>query len=227
MKKIILFALVLLLGNTIANAQKVRIDDVPMYGGMDRSAVPELRAADERLIADAINQFGSREKASMTFADQGFRFYGQDRLDMAMRRFNQAWLLDPNNPQVYWGFGSVLHDQEKMCDAMRQYEKALSFGTYIPGLLPDAARVISLCAIQDKTLAGEDRKKLHERSDALYSEAVEKDKNKGYVYASWASVLFWRENYAQSWAMVKKAREVGGQLPPKFLSMLRSKMPEP
>lgn len=83
-----LLAGILALSIAVAHAQRTRIDEVPMYGGMDRSTNPELKAADEKLIADTTNHDGSREKASMAFANQGFRFYGQDRLDMAMRRFD-------------------------------------------------------------------------------------------------------------------------------------------
>lgn len=227
MTKSVVWVVMFALGIATANAQRVPIDQVPMYGGMDRSTVPELKAADDKLIADTSSHYGSREKASMAFADQGFRFYDQDKLDMAMRRFNQAWLMDSNNPHVYWGFGSIFHDQQKMCEAMKYYERALSFNQYISGMYPDAGRVISLCGVQDKLLSAEDRKKLYERADALYAEAAEKDQKKGYVYASWASAYYWREQYAQSWAMVKRARESGGQLPPQFLSMLRSRMPEP
>ncbi len=211
----------------LSSPQGTRIDEVPMYGGMDRSKVPELKAADEKLIVEASGHYGSREKAAVAFIDQGFRFYRQDNLGMAMRRFNQAWLLDPNNPEVYWGFGSILHDQEKMCEAMRQYDKALSFDRYISGMYPDAGRVFSLCGVQDKGLTANNRQKLYERADALYAEAAQRDHSKGYVYSSWASAYIWREQYIQSWEMVKKARETGGQLPPQFLSMLRSKMPEP
>lgn len=207
--------------------QGTQIDEVPMYGGMDRSKVPELKAADEKLIADTSRHYGNREKAAVAFIDQGFRFYRQDNVGMAMRRFNQAWLLDPNNPEVYWGFGSVLHDQEKMCDAMKHYDKALSFGRYLSGMYPDAGRVFSLCGVQDKSLGDDIRQKLYERADTLYAEAAQKDQDKGYVYVSWASAYFWRGDYAQSWAMVKKARGTGGQLPPQFLSLLRSKMAEP
>src|SRR5690242_16215311 len=82
------------------------IDQVPMYGGMDRQSVPELRRADEALIAGASASFGSREKAAVAWAEQGFRFYKANENDKAMRRFNQAWLLDPKCPDVYWGFGS-------------------------------------------------------------------------------------------------------------------------
>jgi len=226
-KNPLIAAILALLIGTLACAQISRIDETPKYGGIDRSTYPDLKAADEKFIADVVSHYGSREKAAAAFVEQGFRFNVRDKLGMAMRRFNQAWLLDPNNPEVYWGFGSVLHDQEKMCEAMKYFETALGFGRYISGMYPDAGRVISLCAAEDGQLNTEERKRLYARADALYTEAAEKDRNKGYVYASWASAYFWRGQYADSWAMVKKARNHGGHLPAQFLSMLRAKMAEP
>src|SRR5437868_5444247 len=67
---------------------RISIDQVPMYGGMDRSAVPELKAGDEKLIEDTTKHYGSRQKASMAFVNAAFRYYQQDNLDFAMRRFN-------------------------------------------------------------------------------------------------------------------------------------------
>src|SRR5258706_3516970 len=124
-------------------AQGTRIDEVPMYGGVDRNSVPELKSADEKLIADTSAHYGSREKAAEAFIEQGFRFYNQDNLVQAMRRFNQGWLLDHNNPQVYWGFGAVLSDQEKMCEAMKHFDKRLSFKKHITGMYPEADRTIA------------------------------------------------------------------------------------
>ena len=80
-----------------------------MYGGMDRSAVPELKAADEQFISSVPKQFGSRERASQLWMGQGYRFYQRDELDIAMKRLNQAWLLNPRNPEAYMGFGAILH----------------------------------------------------------------------------------------------------------------------
>jgi tetratricopeptide (TPR) repeat protein len=203
------------------------IDQVPMYGGMDRSAQPALKAADEKLIEGTTKHYGSRENASAAFVNNGFAYYNRDDLINAMRRFNQAWLLDPNNPQAYWGFGAVLHDQGKNCEAMKFFEKALSFGRFINGMYPDAARVISLCAVSDKSLSSDDRTRLVDRADALYADAAERDQNKGYVYASWATAYYWRGQYAEAWHMVKRARETGGGLPDQFMSLLRAKMAEP
>jgi Tfp pilus assembly protein PilF len=202
-------------------------DQLPMYGGLDRTSDPSLRAADEKLIADTSQHYGSREKAGLAFVSNGFTYYGRNDLTNAMRRFNQAWLLDPDNPEVYFGFAVVLHDQGKICEAATQFDKALSFGRYVQGMAPDAARVIVLCAVNDKTLSDEARSALFARSDAVYAEALNSEPNKGYVYASMASALYWRGKYPVAWTSVKIARANGGQLPDQFLRMLREKMPEP
>lgn len=102
------------LATTPVGAQ-INVDQLPMYGGLDRQSVPELKVADEKLIADTTKEFGSREKASEIFAEQGIRYYRENNYSAAMRRFNQAWLLNPKNPNVFWGFAVVYHDQEKIC----------------------------------------------------------------------------------------------------------------
>jgi tetratricopeptide (TPR) repeat protein len=203
------------------------IDQVPMYGGMDRSAYPDLKAADETFIAGVTKEFGSREAAAKVFVSGAFRYYDEDKLDLAMRRFNQAWLLDPNNPEVYWGFGVVLHDRAKMCEGKAMIDRALSFKQYITGLLPDAGNIISLCAVDSPQLSDEDRRQQYERADALFREAAEKDRNKAYVYNNWARALYHREQYAEAWRMVAKAREQGGRVSEGLLRRLREKMPEP
>lgn len=209
----------------VASAQPV--DQLPMYGGQDRGADATLRAADEKLIADTTRYYGSREKASAAFVRNGFAYYDRDDLANAMRRFNQAWLLDPNNPEAYFGFAVVLHDMGKFCDASAQFEKAASFGQYIQGMLPDAARVMVLCAAKDKSLPEGTKASMFARADAMYAEALTREPNKGYVHASMASAFYWRGKYEEAWHAVKDARSTGGRVPEQFLHMLKEKMPEP
>jgi len=213
-----------------------------MYGGIDRSSVSELKAGDEKFISDVTTQFGSREKASALWVNQGYKFYKQDQLGMAMRRFNQAWLLNPKNPEVYAGFGGVLHDQGKNCDAMEMMEKALTLNPpKFQGIYPDAARIVTLCSIGNKTLSPEAKAELIARSEALYKKAEEIEPDKRYIYSSWASAYYWRGQYSDAWRMVAKARALGtgsgaiaglasgaaNEPNEHFLNMLREKMAEP
>ena len=222
--------LIFLAAAGVAQAQPatgIPVDQVPMYGGLDRTTDPDLRVADEKLIAQTVQHYGSREKASVAFVGNGFAYYGRDDLANAMRRFNQAWLLDPNNPEVYFGFAVVLHDKGGNCEAVKQFEKAASFGKYVRGMTPDAARVLVLCAVGDKSLSAEARAALFARSDALYTEALAQEPDKGYVHGSLATAMYWRGKYEEAWSEVKLARANGGRFPEQFLRLLREKMPEP
>jgi len=203
------------------------IDQVPMYGGMNRSSVPRLKAADERLVEGSLRKYGNREKAAAELVERGIRFYLQGDLAFAMKRFNQAWILNPDNPEVYWGFASVLKEQESYCEAMNMIDKSLSFGRYFTGLYADAGRIIVLCTVSDSSLSLDQRKKRLQRAETLYAEASRRDDNKGYVFASRATACYWLGDYADAWRMVKKAREAGTPPQDEFLSMLRKKMPEP
>jgi Tfp pilus assembly protein PilF len=213
---------------TSPTGQRTPIDQVPMYGGMDRSQFPELKAADEKFISGVSREFGSREKATRVWLELAFKYYKQDRLEMAMRRFNQAWLLDPENPEVYAGFAVVLHDRGKNCDAMKMMEKALALNPpSFQGIYPDAGRIFTLCAVSDKTLAARAKADLLVLSEDLYKTAEAVEPNKRYVYASWATAYYWRGQYAEAWSMVAKERAAGGEPGEHFLKLLRAKMAEP
>lgn len=176
---------------TAPAAPQSRVDEVPMYGGMDRSA-PAVRAADDKLVADATSAFGSRANAAQAWVEQGFRFYQADQLGMATRRFNQAWLMNPDNPGVYTGFAAVLHDQNRFCDAMKMMEQALTLKPpSFQGIYADAGRIAARCAAQDTTLTGPERAAMIARSDALYRNGERVEPDKAYLYNSWATAYYW------------------------------------
>jgi tetratricopeptide (TPR) repeat protein len=242
---IVILGSALLLADCLATTpvnQGTRIDEVPMYGGLDRSKSAELKAADEKFIFDVTQHYGSREKAGRVWVEQGFRFQKQDSFGLAMRRFNQAWLLDPANPEVYAGFAAVLHDQGRNCEAMQMSDKTLALNPpTFQGIYTDSARIFTLCAVSDKTLSPEAKTELLNRSDAIYKKAEEVEPDKRYLYSSWATAYYWREQYTEAWLMVAKARAVGdgtgafagtisagADQPGKhFLNLLRAKMTEP
>jgi tetratricopeptide (TPR) repeat protein len=227
---LILFVLVFLsLSTNMAfAADKTPIDQVPFYGGMDRNSFPELKKADEELISGAAKEFGSRESASKAWVERGFRLYDQNDYITAMKRFNQAWLLDPKNPDVYFGFGAMLHDKGDNCGALEMMEKAYDLGVNDAGFLADLGRVSTLCAVNGKST--EDKKKLIEKSEELYKTALNTASNnriKTYVLASWSSAYYWQENYTGSWDMVHRAEKLGGAVPSQFRKNLEQKMTEP
>ncbi len=205
-----------------------RNDEAPMYAGKDRRAAAALRAGDEQLAAEAVNVFGSPATAAQARVEQGYRLFREDQPSLAMRQFNQAWLLNPDNAEVYAGFAVVLENQRKVCQAMSMMDRAISLNPpAFRGIYADAGRIAARCAAEDKTLPPEARIAATTRSDEWYrkGEAVEPDK--GYLYASWATAYYWRGQYGEAWAMVHKSRAAGGSPDAQFVRMLRARMPEP
>ncbi|MFZ5563836.1 MAG: tetratricopeptide repeat protein [Thermodesulfobacteriota bacterium] len=205
------------------------IDQIPMYGGMNRQEIPELKIADQRFISDVSEGFnGDLKKAASYWIDIGFEYYKKNDLANAMRRFNQAWLLDAENPEVYWGFSSVLSDKQDFCEARKMADIALSKGLSKNGFLADAAIIYTGCALTNLRLSGEEKNGYLKQSEELFLRAYQQDENKGYVLVHWARARYAQGDYAGAWEKVKEQRKAGGTAPTEmFLSNLKQKMSEP
>lgn len=103
-----------------------RVDNLPMYGQPEIPRPTQLRQADERFIETAAAEFGGdRKLASLSWTAQADRYLEEGNLDLAMRRYNQAWLLDESNYEAHWGFARVLLAQQKPSDALPHLRKAI------------------------------------------------------------------------------------------------------
>ena len=202
-------------------------EQLPMYGGIDRRADPGLHAADDELTAELIQRYGGRQTAGQQLFDQGVRQFQAGSYVMAMKRFNQAWLLDPNRPDPYWGFAMIYDDQGKSCEAKALIDRALSLNLSRPAALADAGRIYTYCAVSDTTLSAADKRDYFARSEELYFRAVSMMPTNPKLYGSWAIAHYWQGNYADAWKMVNKQRMLGGTPGESFLNLLRSKMAEP
>lgn len=91
------------LSGCATGSSEQRIDNIAMYGQPEIARPDFLKKADEDFIKQATSGFGSREAASKAWFAEAEKFMSQRNLDFAMRRYNQSWLLNPNNYQPYWG----------------------------------------------------------------------------------------------------------------------------
>lgn len=78
-----------------------------------------LKATDE--IFD-----GDRKKAAQDRIDRGWDYFYKGHMDSAMMRFNQAWLLDSSNADIYWGYGNLLGSQQKFEESLIYFERSLT-----------------------------------------------------------------------------------------------------
>jgi len=99
------------------------INQIPMYDGVEKPQ--DLKEADEQFISEVINLSKTKENASNQLQSLGWNYLGEGDVRTAIKRFNQAWLLNPEDPGVYWGFGAVLGFRREYYSSLEMFSKAL------------------------------------------------------------------------------------------------------
>jgi cytochrome c-type biogenesis protein CcmH/NrfG len=112
---------------------------LPKYGGIAKTA--EQLESDSIFIKTALKELENPRKASDYMVKLGFDFLAKGDPKQASYRFNQAWLLDPKNENVFWGFGGIyflFNDHEK---ALEQYTEGLVLNPKSAPIMTDMAAI--------------------------------------------------------------------------------------
>jgi tetratricopeptide (TPR) repeat protein len=91
--------------NTLQRFGKLNL--VPMYGHPNIVKTPDYVKADESFITTISKDYQSKNEASKELVYLGLNFFYKGELQTAMKRFNQAWLVDSTNAGSYFGFWLV------------------------------------------------------------------------------------------------------------------------
>ena len=217
-------------GVGLATAQSDPTEKLPMYGQPAITRPENLKKVDEDVIRDATLRFGNRQAASRALAEQGWTSVRRGMFDVAMRRFNEAWLLNPKNYQAFWGFGAVLSEQGKLAEAIEQLETARELvddPKQRVALLSDLGAVHSAYGVRlsaDKQL---DRAQHFVIANNRFAESLEMDPNYARSWREWAFSLYEQERYSEAWVKAKRAMELNSEpFPAGFLDALKKKVPD-
>jgi len=215
----------------LGGAQSDSTDTLPMFGQPKIARPENLKQADESFIRDATFRYKTRQAASGAFTTQAWTAVRSGQLDVAMQRFNQAWLLNPKSYGVFWGFGAVLSRRGKLTEALEHLENArqlIDDPTQRVALLCDLGAVHSEYAARlppDRQL---ERAQQFVIANSRFTESLENDPQFAPSWREWAMSLYDQERYAEAWVKVKQARENRAEpFPAGFLEKLSAKMPEP
>jgi tetratricopeptide (TPR) repeat protein len=214
-----------------AIAQRTDAINLPMYGQPAIVRPENLKRADEDFVRDATLKYGSREAAGRAMAAQGWEAIRDRKLDLAMQRFNQSWLLSPKNYQAFWGFGAVLSEQGKLAEAIEQLQTARQ-------LIDDPSQVSALLcdigAVQSEYAAHLPPDKQLERAQHFiianqsFTASVERNPNYAAGWREWAISLYKQERYSEAWIKAQRAKELKAEpFPSDFLRDLQSKIASP
>jgi tetratricopeptide (TPR) repeat protein len=195
---------------------------LPKYGSLPKTEWE--KATDAKFIAAIDEQYhGDRKKAAADLAMRGWQYLSQQNFAEAMRRFNQAWLLDNKNGIALWGMAAIEASSEKFDESLRLFAEAEKSVTDEINFSVDYAKAVGMAGAQrnDNALL----KDAFDRFERICHKAPQNTKN----LQNWAITLFRIGKYPEAWEKVKLAEATPNkdELDPHFIAALQSRMPRP
>jgi Tfp pilus assembly protein PilF len=127
-------------GDAVTPAKTYPVTERPMYGGVAKT--PAMIAADDALI-EAAEKLGTRPHVSDMLVARGWQAFFRGDLGGAMKQFNQAWLLDPENGDAFHGFALIVFERDRDGEqAGRLFQQGLGKARQSPGLYLDYGRFL-------------------------------------------------------------------------------------
>lgn len=123
-------------------ALAVPLNEQPMYGNQPKT--PEMRAADDQFIANAAKLGFNRVQASDKSVQLGWQYFFQRHdIATAMKRFNQAWIADPDNGDAFHGFAILVMERDHDADqADALFQQGIAKPRQAPGIWLDYGRFL-------------------------------------------------------------------------------------
>jgi tetratricopeptide (TPR) repeat protein len=118
---------------------KIDIALLPKYGGAEKT--DDQKKADSILISTAIAEKRTPREASDYFVKLGFDYLAKGDSKTAMYRFNQAWLIDAKNENVFWGYGGVYFSFGDHEQALLEYTEGLVINPKSANIMVDMATI--------------------------------------------------------------------------------------
>jgi tetratricopeptide (TPR) repeat protein len=181
---------------------------LPKYGNVEKTE--KQKESDKEFIETILKQDSTHRKGSDHLIDLGFKYLYHD-IKTAMYRFNQAYLLDSTNTDIYWGFGAVYMTLGNYQKAKEQYEEGLSIEPHNTHLLTDYGTYFMA---QFYGLKPVDEENAYNNLDSaiIYMtksyELDSKDQNTTFKL----SILYWNKGECgNAWKYYDKCMELGGQ----------------
>lgn len=129
MKLSLMFLILSILVFGCSQVQNCRddINKLPMYGNLKKCR--EQIEVDEQFLKYIDDKYESRNVAAGQLVKRGWEYFYRGQLDTSMMRFNQAWLLDSLNSDVYWGFANILGSRKDFKASLYFFNRSLKLNS--------------------------------------------------------------------------------------------------
>ena len=144
----------------------------------------------------------------------GWSYFKKDDPATALKRFNQALIIDPNFAPAYFGMAYVYSYQNKLDLAIQNYRKSIEKD-------PTFSHSYSNLGL---ALLYSDKPK-----EALpnLKKALDIDPKNGDAHVNIALYYFAAGDYSSSWRHIHLAQDYKANVNPNFVRDLKGKLPEP
>ena len=118
------------------------LNEQPMYGNQPKTTA--MIQADKAFLAETEKRGYSHVQGSNMSVTLGWRYF-RERHDIptAMKRFNQAWLLDPGNGDAFHGFAVLLMARDRDARQAEQlFQRGITAPRQSPGIWLDYGRFL-------------------------------------------------------------------------------------
>lgn len=180
----------------------------PEYGNIQKTA--EQLEYDQQFINDLLDEYdGNKKEASRKMTELGFQYlYEKGDFVTAMRRFNQAFLVEPDNADIYYGYGTIYFNLGEMDKARMQYDKGLKINSEHSEMLTDYGTTY----LGDFYNNIESNKELANERLRIAEKYLNKsykidNKNSNTIYKL-AVINMYLENCKEAWKYLKSAKKM-------------------
>lgn len=129
-RNLTLFSAIIMLNCSSKQDCHEGINLLPMYGEVKKCA--EQIKSDNEFLANCDKQFKNRKEAAEKHIEMAWGYFYRNDSDNAMKRFNQAWLLDKDNAAIYWGFGNLMGMKHELGQSISLFEKSIKLNPSNP-----------------------------------------------------------------------------------------------
>jgi tetratricopeptide (TPR) repeat protein len=212
--------------STLEEEAKTNKRLLPKYGLLPKSE-REI-SADKDFINETMKQHqfnGDPRAASDHMIKLGFNYLNRRDLKTAMYRFNQAYLLDTTNTDIYWGYGAFYMMLGNYEEGKKQYTEGLSRNPENTHLLTDYGTYF-MSQYYELKQAGHEKDALTNLESALtyLNKSFIIDKEDQNTIYKLSICYAMKGDCEKAWEFYEKCKELGGQaITDEYTSELKKK----
>ncbi len=198
------------------------INILPKYGSLSKNETQEL--ADKQFLAEIDQRYkGNKKIAANDVSRTGWTFLQQGDTVNAMRRFNQAWMIDNTNGFALWGMAAISSFKGNSEQALKLFSEAEPFMNNDIDFAVDYARSVGFAGVQSNN------KKLIQDALLNFSKIHKRAPQHTLNLQNWAIILFSTNNFTEAWEKIKLAEATPrhAELDKRFIAALQTKMARP